>query len=383
MVNPIKLVQTKVANLTYNRKPLERVLKNTTRAINNPEFKQIQAMNIAAQKGIKMGGMPRPKAIDPEDIKLLSSDAAEMVKRWTSWVDPKSGKIYTIINKADNTDGSKLVRVLNESGELVVEKNIKPKKIVIIDEFYDKNNHAVEDFFESSMNFEHGDVVKKHLERNNPIADIECFKCNYNKGYDDINECLSMLLKRIENGEKIDVINCSFGNGIGLDNKDVMDPVFKKILLRITSKETAKEMELLGEITKKGTRVVMAAGNDGEDVVNKLCLVDGVDVVGALNRHGRASCYTGSRSLAKHYERGFYDVTEYDDGINITGKPGIDVKFEEIFPEAFKNGKPKDFEAPMIYRPRYYGTSFATPIRSAKIALNMAMDDILGRSAQI
>ena len=54
--------------------------------------KEARAMNLAALNGIKKGVTERPKALAPEDIKLLASNEAEMVKKWVSQVSPKSGK---------------------------------------------------------------------------------------------------------------------------------------------------------------------------------------------------------------------------------------------------------------------------------------------------
>lgn len=86
-------------------------------------------MNLAALMNIKGGQIERPKVKHPEDIKLLSSNDADMVKKWTQWTDPNSGKIYTVIRKKDNQDSTILVRILDDTGELVKEQNVKPKKL--------------------------------------------------------------------------------------------------------------------------------------------------------------------------------------------------------------------------------------------------------------
>jgi len=310
---------------------------------------EARAMNGFAIKGIKDGQMPRPKAVEAEDIKLLSSNAADMVKKWTRWIDPKSGKMYTVINKGNNPDGTRIVRVLNEAGELTAEKSIIPKKIIIIDNFQEQNATAytsLDYFFKS-----HGSIVEKFLERNNPVADIE----HIHHGLDDAQDIdiFKHILDRIKSGEKIDVINCSFGYLFDLDRAMTgcstklkrtypANKEFINTLLSCPDEEYSMQQKIMGlieDITSTGTRIVFASGNEGKLGLNLYAGAKGVDVVGALGQEGRIADYSSSVQMLQHLESGIVRPKLSEHGINITGLSGVDVSFKNTVFEDFLNKK--------------------------------------------
>ncbi len=300
--------------------------------------KEARAMNLAALNGIKKGVTERPKALAPEDIKLLASNEAEMVKKWVSWVSPKSGKSYTIINKGDNPDSTRTVRVLNEAGEVVTEKNVVPKKIVVLDIF---KKDACSDI--TCTVGSHGDMVQKIAERNNPIADIESIDVSDStiKGRMDdskLKSALDDLLKRIKAGEKIDVINCSFSTDYkpGLTTKINKTYDEGKILTSYTvakkiaedDKEKISKYEKFKSLISEGVQVVFIAGNKGADTFNLNSCIDGMDVVGGLNSMGKMYTGSASRAFTKHLELCQYRPKILAEGINITGLPGADISYK-------------------------------------------------------
>ena len=42
-----------------------------------------------------------------------------MTRRWTYWVNPKNGTVYIVINKKDNENGTKTVRILDCDGSFI------------------------------------------------------------------------------------------------------------------------------------------------------------------------------------------------------------------------------------------------------------------------
>ena len=306
------------------------------------EGKEARAMNLAALKGIKGAPLEKPVAKYSEDIKLLSSNDADMVKKWTQWINPSSGKMYTVIRKKDNPDGTILVRVLDETGELVKEKNIKPKNMVVIDMFDDEI-------------FAHGQYTDKIIERNNPLCNTECINVSYfgSPYAPKVIRWLKKILKAMEGGKKIDAINLCVGGAKSFNSTNEVNelvkksyPAAKQLLFNYEGEEKMLQDEiipLIQKITDDGVRVVVAAGNSskGEDIVYWYG-IDGVDFVGALNQNGQLSYYSSSRPFCKHYETGDFNVQVLKNGVNITGKPGVDISYKNTWFEPLQGKKPED-----------------------------------------
>lgn len=402
--------------------------------------------------------LPLPQDVEfEEDREIIFSNKAEDSHKWTHWINPKSGKTYIVIKKKDNEDGTKTVRVLDIDGRFIKEKDIVPKKIIQVDTFANRENID----YGAHIGFNHGEIVRKHLERNNPLADIESIDITdysvreigdepYVKAFEDI-------LERIWDGEKIDVVNCSFGADFKPDADEeamVSASAIRDVLTNEFSKDIANEIiPLLEEIAKTGTRVVFAAGNEGKDYVSLEFGAKGIDIVGSIDDNGKVSDFSSARNFATHYEVGRYHYIAEKEGINLTGKPGADYSYENTpyrkfsgkRPENFllnkeeteeykklnelrKKGKidrfefankmakfkgkilriedtdkifsgvelksganifyspdrnlllsttPDGFLIPYLIRGELKGTSFSAPVRSAKIALNETMQEIL------
>jgi len=308
--------------------------------------KEAWAMNIGSIYSARYS-YPCPDCASLEDKEILFSKKPETAKKWTHWINPKTGRTYIVINKKDNKDGTKTARILDCDGNFIKEADIKPKKIIQIDNF---NGRTSLDYG-GNIAFSHGEVVRCYLERNNPLADIESINIGdvstkeiedgpYVAAFEDI-------LLRLMDGEKIDVINCSFGADFKpAQDEDAMftSNGLKEVLNKEFSKDVAnKIIPLLEEITKFGTRVVFAAGNEGKDYVSLEFGADGVDVVGAINDDGTVCDFSSARNFAKHYERGIYTYRAQKYGINATGKPGADFSYEGTAYEPFMGKKPEEF----------------------------------------
>lgn len=440
---------------------MKTILQNSHRMdiFNTEKGKDFWAMNLAA---IYYANHPitMPSKIEcEEDRQILSSKNPEDCAKWTHWINPKNGKTYIVINKKNNEDGTRTVRVLDADGKFIKETNIVPKKIIQVDTF--SGTHNID--YGGNIGFHHGEIVRKHIERNNPIADIETVNITDFSTKEISDEAYIMtledILQRISNGEKIDVINCSFGADFKPDTDTDEDAMHSSSAItdiinkKFSTDSSNKIIQLLEQITKTGTRVVFAAGNEGKDYISLEFGAKGIDVVGAINDNGSVCDFSSARNFAFHYEKGRYSYKANRYGINITGKPGVDFSYENTPYQPFIGKKPEDFllnsdelqeykqlltlrkrkeinrfeysakmakfkdkilkvedsdksftgtpiknHSNVFYYPNkcllltttqdgflipfltqysYKGTSFSAPVRSAKIALNEAMTEIL------
>lgn len=423
----------------------------------NDSGKIAWGMNLASIYGA-FYPLSLPESVEfEEDREILFSKKPEDCARWTHWVNPKNGKTYIVIKKKDNEDGTKTVRLLDIDGKFIKEKDITPKKIIQVDTFRGRENID----YGANIGFSHGDIVRKHLERNNPLCEIESIDiadCSTKEIVDEAYvTAFENILQRIWDGENIDVINCSFGADFKPEpDEEAMGSSsgIMKILNNEFSRDIANEIiPLLDEITKTGTRVVFAAGNEGKDYVSLEFGASGVDVVGSIEDNGSVSEFSSARNFARHYERGRYHYKAEKYGINMTGKPGADVSYENTPYAKFIGKKPEDllldgnevleykklnelriegkidrfsysrqmakfkgkiikfkdtgkkfpqaeikdgsniyysperclllttdkdgFLVPYLIRGEIKGTSFSAPVRSAKIALNETMQEVL------
>ena len=224
-------------------------------------------------------------------------------------------------------------------------------------------------FDEPEVSFiSHGKAVKKIVERNNPLADIERFNIGCIIKNDDgiwtnntkeklnkdlIVDTFKKIIQRIKDGEKIDAINCSFeikSYNLLKPNDEINDividsyPVALKQLARHWTKKGNEIIETVQEITQNGTRIIFSAGNRGKRCFNQYCRSTGAEFTGALANDGKIADFSSSRQFCQHYERGMLPIKLYKDGMNITGKPGIDIPYKDTWFEKFQGKKPQNYE---------------------------------------
>ncbi len=376
------------------------------------EMKQAREMNKIASRQIKSPITSNFSKATAEDLRRLTSTSVEDSYSRVQWTNPKDGKVYNLLKLGETEDGKVLVRILDSDGAFVKETTIKPKEIAILDNSYGsafelpyiyelggmKNENLPTELGELS----HAKAVEIFAKRSNPFARYTIFETGYHSGSSRINnDKVISHLKTLQQGKKYDYVNCSIGSET-FDVTETCEPIYKKV---------CEEVDKLNSL--RGSRILFASGNsDGgifrSKAVNRFLLNSNTaEGVGSLDKQGVVSMFSSSKNskFCQHYEQGEFLITQTSNGINITGQAGTDIVFSEKNPfvgmklgdilEAcnekpelwkymqklsFKDGgESYDDIAELFFPPnmRIAGTSFATPIRTAKLALNDMMEGVL------
>ncbi len=393
----------------------------------SPEMVMARTLNKIAIKGTKA---PKtftfPKAT-PQDLKRLTSNTIADSYSRVTWTNPIDGKIYHILKESEISDGNIAVRILNEDGLFLKNASIKPKRIIVIDDF-EQNKSSI-------YGLSHGEIVTTFLRRHNPFAQVETI----NTGYADsmcpeFFEPFKQILQRIKQGEKIDYISCSKGAICYSTNKNMRGKI--------------PQFQPITDVANSGTRVLFASGNSLDNpkgTANQvLLLADKVEGVGSLSpQTHKLSNFSSARNsfFTQHYEVGEHYVRPTEYGANITSLSGTDLvitnpKYKQEVENNILIGKTKervdkllekiqseikeiqikriglmrgqiDFEALRKLEQRqntleqrrikliqlknatrlengkyeatekFFGTSFSTPIRTAKLALTDMLQGVI------
>lgn len=336
-----------------------------------PEIKkltgQLNKLAIQETKGDRMI-YTFPKAT-PEDLKRLTSLKMEDTYKRTTWTNPKDNKVYHLLEEGRTKDKVK-VRILDKDGAFVKTAELTPKNIVIFDVFF------------SLRGFSHGEMMETFVKRFNPFANVE--RLEHKKGLVDFVKYrrrlpleleikrFEELNKKMEKGKKVDYVSIS--EVYLVDTEDVMHKTGKEQQEYVAQSRCIKELRpLLSSIMSKGSRILEAAGNDNnfaKELVSDQLAIDGIEGVGSLVK-GKIAPDSCSRNsvFTQHYEKRNYRPTIVKDkkgnilGINVTGRPGAEIPM---------NWKTKNLPGRTCG-----GTSYATPVRVAKLALNDMMEGIL------
>lgn len=326
-----------------------------------------------------------PKAT-AEDLQRLTSKTLEDSYKRVRWVNPKDGKVYFILENGRSKKGIS-VRILSSEGEFIKNARLKPKTIVIFDQFKNlgwARNLLKGKFAQISS---HGEIVETFLRRTNPFATIEHIEHKQNifellkyRGQLPqklMNKRFAKLKKQIEKGHNVDYISISEVSVGDIGNLCKKQGHIQKSIIQqnVFKGPLADLKEIFSSIIKKGTRIFTSASNEPvnpQQKVNVMLAIDGVEGVGAIvkNPKGvRIAPDSASRNsiFTQHYEQKNYHGRIVEEngkilGINITGQPGVDVPYNKKNQSLLRE---------------ISGTSFATPVRVAKIALNDMMKDIL------
>ena len=306
----------------------------------------------------------------PEDLKKLTSKTIDDSYKRVSWVNPKDNKVYHILEEGRN-EGKVQVRILDKDGGFVKNAELTPKNILVFDNFY------------GLRGITHGELMETFVKRFNPFANVE--RMPHKKNLYELlryrgrlpakleEKRFAELAEQMNKGKKVDYI--SFSEADYMDLGDISGVSGDIIKRDISEKPFLHDIKSLYEkITSHGTRILGAAGNNernAENIVNNRLAINGVEGVGSL-RNGMIAKDSCSRSevFTQHYERRDYypRLIRNDDGevlgINVTGILGTDL------PLTFRTEK-------LLERPAIGGTSYATPVRTAKLALNDMLEGIL------
>lgn len=320
-----------------------------------------------------------PKATT-EDLKRLTSKKIEDSYKRVSWINPKDGKVYHILEEGRTKD-SVNVRILAADGEFIKNATLKPKTVVIFDQF--KNLSGLRNMIKLKFNKApgHGEIVETYLRRANPFVNVERLEHKKNlfemlKHRGDLpqslmNKRFNQLSNKMNNGHNVDYISISEANDISIGKYSKSNGVFQKEIIKEHGLVEIYQplINAFQAILAKGCRIFVSSGNSGAVTINRTLAIDGVEGVGALAKSGQVAKSSGSRNsiFTQHYEQwGFKGKVVEEDGkilgINITGQPGAELPY---------NKKYKHLIRPIC------GTSYSTPIRVGKIALNDMMEGII------
>ena len=393
----------------------------------SPEMVMARTLNKVAIKGAKAPKVfTYPKAT-PQDLKRLTSNTLKDSYSRVTWTNPKDGKIYHILKESELPDGNIAIRILNEDGSYLKNASIKPEKIIVIDDF-EQNKKSI-------YGISHGEIVTTFLRRNNPFAQIETI----NTGLaDTMNpeflEHFKQILQRIKSGEKIDYISCSKGAICYSTCKDMRGkfPQFQPItdVADSGTRVLFASGNSIDNPTGTANQVLLLADK-----------IEGVGSLSPQTHKLSKFSSSRNSFFTQHYEVGEHYIRPTEYGANITGLQGTDIvinnpKYKQEVENNILIGKTKervdkllekikaeikevqqkrvrlmigriDFNELrkleqrentleqrkiklirlMVTTPlengkyesteKFYGTSFSTPIRTAKLALTDMLQDVI------
>lgn len=294
------------------------------------------------------------------DLKRLTSETIENSYKRAFWINPKDNKGYHLLDEGLTKDGKQKLRILNEQGEFVKNAEVVPKTIILSD-IKEGQNIPIIKSADTVLN--HTDVINIYARRFNPFARYKTVPVDLNgqgaKVFDEI-------INKVDNNTTC--VALSYANIVQLETAKAPGKPLKEFIqdyLKNDAKEDYEAQKGLEKLAKK-TRVLAGAGNRGENSINTFLSHQGVEGVGGLHDWGVVHPDSSSRNsiFTQHYEPFDYRVKTTNEGVNITELSGTDYPLK--FPHEAGS-----------FLGVISGTSFATPVRAAKLALNEMMEGIL------
>lgn len=384
------------------------------------KMKLARTMNRIAVRQIKDSVELGFSKATAEHLKHLTSESVEATYSRVRWTNTKDGKIYHLLKECDTPDGNIIISILDTDGEFIKKAVLKPKNIVILDCSSPLFTKPELNTIPELSALTHIDAVEIFARRNNPFANYEVIDLGTPPfGEIDNNVFLKELL-HVKSEPNIDYINCSIGADIFSEDKTKIPDTTKYLA------------GLLEDIASSGTRVIISSGNGHSKsriAFDELLISsEKFEGVGSLSPEGIISNFSASRNYkyTQHYEIGEVKLTSTSEGINITGIPGTDIKYQSINPfigktleriNRFFSSFPSQQELKRIhgkkrgselfkrffekyqryneyvrklqissdtsiaelylYGEKLTGTSFSAPARTAKLALNDMMEGII------
>lgn len=402
----------------------------------SPEMLCARTMNKTAIHQIRTPIIRKYPKASKQDLARLTSQTIEDTYSRAEWLNPKDGKIYNLLKQGETKDGKIIIKILDSEGSFIKEAQIKPKTILIPDNYTEPT-----DIF----GIPHGELTLTYAKRNNPFAKYA--KVNFSRN-DLINKKdFELIANYLKNCNDVDYISCSYGTKVYYNKKKLN--LHKDLISQL------EEIQQYDSIAKN-RRILFSANNATDNDYKSISEIANsylwqnqkVEGVGALNHGlGKVASFSLSRnsSLTQHYELGEFYPKLTKNGLNITELPGTDLPFPNAKLEKLAQnpliGKPvqkvkqliaqidnriNDFEKEKfslfkhkktimeilkeksqidkkieLYQQRkkkilsysndlinedgvfnipfqaITGTSFATPIRTAKLALNDMMEDVI------
>ncbi len=354
---------------------MKSTIEQGAKAVSKGQFSSVakktaQRMNklaINASKSADSMSYTYSKATPEDFARLTSKNIKDSYKRVT-WTNPEDGKVYHILEEGRNK-GKVQVRILDKDGAFIKNAEITPKTIVIFDTFY------------SPRGVTHGEMMETFVKRFNPFANVE--RLEHKKGLYELikyrgelpmeleTKRFKELADKMDKGKQVDYISVSESNL--LNCLQLVGKTGEQQRAILSTSPALKDIRPIFErIMSKGTRIFEAAGNDARFSKVKTSdrlAIEGVEGVGSLvnGKIAKESCSRNS-VFTQHYERHSYrphlvkDENDKIIGVNVTGLSGTDL------PLTRKTRK---------IAPQVNGTSYAVPVRTAKIALNDMLKDVI------
>lgn len=323
------------------------------------EMKEARQMNKLASKQFT-----RPYVINyssntaMEDFIRVTSDSIELSYARAQWTNPKDGKVYHLLNEGETVDGKIIVRILDSKCEFVKNAILTPKTIAIA-EPTDISANICSLNCNDKKKFKHYELLNIFAKRYNPFAKVKLI----------IPKDIDTLFNEIHK-TKADYLSMSFGaplftekgfRGRGKELKNLILNIMQR-----ANPDLMKKMTNNFNNIPSGTRIFVCSGNHKNKTYELFLTQNRVEGVGGLNGFGKKHIESSSYNsiFTQHYEKYVYPVRVTKEGINISGLRGTDYAM--------------DVSNLKLHDGTYiFGTSYSTPVRVAKLALNDMMEGIL------
>lgn len=294
----------------------------TGKEINLPRFssvemQQARLMNRFAILQSRTALIRKYPKATKQDLARLTSQTIDDTYSRAEWLNPKDGKTYNLLKQGETKAGKIIVRILDQEGTFIKDAQIKPKTILIPDNYTEPTN---------IFGIPHGELTLTYAKRNNPFAKYE--KINLSRNDLANKKDFELIANYLKNGNEADYISCSYGTKVYYN---------KKLNTPDNLKSKLEEFQQYDSIAKD-RRILFSADNATENDYNNISEVANryllgnqkVEGVGALNHGlGKIAIFSLSRnsSLTQHYELGEFYPKVTKNGLNITELPGTDLPF--------------------------------------------------------
>lgn len=319
------------------------------------EMIEARNMNKLAIQQLKNPKVATYSKATVDDLTRLTDESFEACEQRAVYTNPKDGKVYNLLSEGKTSDGLAKIRILDEEGAYLKTVEVKPSKVVIIDDFVSPSP-MTGSYSRQFEELTHGETVALMARRTNPFADYELIDMTRDKSrfqYYNLFEEIETLQRRIDAGEKIDILSLSIGRcikktelaeGLAKEGASVSRVKTTNILKDKTVIEPYPVAEF-AQRNKGNVRVLQSAGNWGKGGVNFDLLYADIEGVGALTP-SRCGKYTGkitglsaSRNslYTQHYEQGLFPYTSTSKGLSLFGGKTTELRLkEELKPLAEK-----------------------------------------------
>ena len=143
-----------------------------------------------------------PKAT-AEDLKRLTDTTFEISTRRTVYTNPRDNKVYHLLSEGKTDNGLARIRILDSEGAFVKTVEVKPQKIVIMDDFASQSPLGAS-YSNQYIELSHGDLVHLVARKTNPFANFEIIdiakdkRNGYLKLYDELETLIMNPLEKNE-----------------------------------------------------------------------------------------------------------------------------------------------------------------------------------------